>query len=280
MLSDHPPGALTMPRPSALALFQDTSLADRVTEALRERRWRTVVATPDQSSLATLHKMDVSVIVTDEALASSGRAGSVLPYVKRLWPLSGMIVARPPGPISSAARAAWLALGADRIVEQDSGFDPVLDMADHMAATGWGERGRAPDVLLVEDQTAEREALQAALAGRGLAVRACPRAEDALRVMADQRFEAVVTEIFMPGMGGIALLQEVARWPLKVPVIALTGGVQGNPKSLADAMKAASLIGAVATLAKGNDPEPVIEAIKAVIPRWRPKKITVPSPVM
>ena len=89
------------------------------------------------------------------------------------------------------------------------------------SATGAGRR-----VLLVEDSAFFRSLVIPAIGAAGYEVTAVADAEEALRLRdAGLAFDAIISDITMPGMGGIALartLREGGAWR-DLPLIALTG---------------------------------------------------------
>ncbi len=77
-------------------------------------------------------------------------------------------------------------------------------------------------LLLVEDDELLRDGLQAQLAKGGLQVSAAPDAESAQPLLDAQRFDAVVLDLGLPGMDGIALLQWIRQRFTALPVLILT----------------------------------------------------------
>jgi two-component system response regulator AtoC len=77
-----------------------------------------------------------------------------------------------------------------------------------------------PTVLLVDDEPAVRFTLEAALEGTGVATLACASGEEALGKLAG--IDAVVTDLVMPGMDGLALLAEIRKVDPDLPVVLLT----------------------------------------------------------
>ena len=80
-------------------------------------------------------------------------------------------------------------------------------------------------VLVVDDEKNIRRTLRMVLEGDDLEVRDVERAEDALRVLAEEPIDAVVTDIRLPGMSGIDLLQRIrstASWA-GIPVLVISG---------------------------------------------------------
>ncbi len=90
-------------------------------------------------------------------------------------------------------------------------------------------------VLVVDDDRAVRSALRINLQKAGIQVSVVPSAEAALELMEQRTVDLVLTDVRMPGMGGLDLLQEVRRrWP-QVEVVVMTG--YGNVDDAVNAMK-------------------------------------------
>ncbi|MFV1958410.1 MAG: response regulator, partial [Planctomycetota bacterium] len=64
-------------------------------------------------------------------------------------------------------------------------------------------------ILVVDDEAEMREFLQEILAERGYVVAAAAGAEEALGALAEREFHLVVSDIRMPGMDGVTLLERV-----------------------------------------------------------------------
>ncbi|MBK7584614.1 MAG: EAL domain-containing protein [Myxococcales bacterium] len=78
-------------------------------------------------------------------------------------------------------------------------------------------------VLLVDDDQAIVRSFSRALRANGFAVTPAYDGEEALRLISETRFDAVVSDIAMPGMDGVQLLRRVRERDLVVPVILVTG---------------------------------------------------------
>ena len=78
-------------------------------------------------------------------------------------------------------------------------------------------------VLIVDDEAAIRFGVSEALSYAGYQVEAVSDGEEALQRIAARRFEAVLSDISMPGMDGVELLRRVRRLDFDLPVILLTG---------------------------------------------------------
>ena len=78
-------------------------------------------------------------------------------------------------------------------------------------------------VLLIDDDAQMRQSTEQALELAGLSVRAFAAAEDALALAGPGLNGVVVSDIRMPGMDGMTLLQRLAEVDRDLPVILITG---------------------------------------------------------
>jgi EAL domain-containing protein (putative c-di-GMP-specific phosphodiesterase class I) len=78
-------------------------------------------------------------------------------------------------------------------------------------------------VLLVDDEDAVRNALRRILETRGYRVVACSSGSEALAKLALGGYDAMVSDVRMPGMNGLKLLRAVREHDLDLPVVLVTG---------------------------------------------------------
>jgi two-component system CheB/CheR fusion protein len=80
-------------------------------------------------------------------------------------------------------------------------------------------------ILLLEDDTDSRESMAMLLELAGAKVVSTPTAEDALAALQHTAFDAVVTDVAMPGRSGFWLVGQIRQLPARptVPVLAVTG---------------------------------------------------------
>ena len=80
-------------------------------------------------------------------------------------------------------------------------------------------------ILLLEDDSDARESMTMLLELAGAAVVSTPTAEDALAALQSAEFDAVVTDVAMPGRSGFWLVGQIRQLPSRptVPVLAVTG---------------------------------------------------------
>jgi two-component system, OmpR family, response regulator len=90
-------------------------------------------------------------------------------------------------------------------------------------------------VLVVDDETVFSDSLTKVLTRRGMRVASAPDGQRALKLMAEQRFDVIVLDVRMAGMGGLATLRAVRERDGQIPVLILTGHMDLNEVS--EAMK-------------------------------------------
>ena len=77
-------------------------------------------------------------------------------------------------------------------------------------------------VCVIDDQALIRDSLVATLTSQEHKVFAFDNAQDALTEVRQRAFDVVLTDLRMPGMDGVALLREMRRLGLDIPVILMT----------------------------------------------------------
>lgn len=79
------------------------------------------------------------------------------------------------------------------------------------------------NVLLVDDDPAILREYSKVAMRAGATVTTARNGQEALHLLAERGFDAVVTDLVMPVMGGLAFLKAVRRVDLDIPVILMTG---------------------------------------------------------
>jgi len=78
-------------------------------------------------------------------------------------------------------------------------------------------------ILVVDDERFFRELLSEILAGLGHSVRASSSGDDALRLLGEERFDLVFTDLVMPGLDGLTMIREAHRLDPDLEIVAVTG---------------------------------------------------------
>jgi DNA-binding NtrC family response regulator len=114
----------------------------------------------------------------------------------------------------------------------------------------------ALDVLVVDDEDDIRLGLRKLLATLGLQAREAPSGEDALTRLAERPADLVITDLQMPGLSGVELLEAVKRHRPETVVVMLTGF--GTVQTAVHCMQA----GAAHFLTKPFDNEEILGLVR------------------
>ncbi len=113
-------------------------------------------------------------------------------------------------------------------------------------------------ILIVDDEPNICLILQAALERAGFAVSTTPSAEDAVKLISEQQYELIISDVMMPGMTGVELLKHLNETSQNIPVLLMTA--YGTIQGAVDAMR----LGAVDYLTKPID----LEHLKKSVNFW------------
>src|SRR4029450_4516243 len=81
---------------------------------------------------------------------------------------------------------------------------------------------RKGTILVVDDEEIMREILEALLTREGYQVRLASSGEEGLELARTQTFDAAIVDVMMPGLDGIATLQELRKLDDDLPVLMIT----------------------------------------------------------
>jgi len=116
-------------------------------------------------------------------------------------------------------------------------------------------------LLVVDDDPVVRTLLSAILARAGWSITTASSGEEAMERLAETQFDAVLSDVQMPGMDGRELLTRIRGngSTAHVPVILMTG--TSDPALLASLRSE----GATASIAKPIDPRNIVEHIRTAL---------------
>ncbi len=81
---------------------------------------------------------------------------------------------------------------------------------------------KKPSILLIDDDDSLRRVMEYSLAEAGYRIQAAASGEEGLRLLEKEIFDAVVTDITMPGMSGMEVLARVHERDERLPVVVIT----------------------------------------------------------
>src|SRR5882757_9233841 len=93
-----------------------------------------------------------------------------------------------------------------------------------------------PTILIIEDESKMRRLLELNLGEDGFKTLSAADAETGLKMLSSESVDLVLTDLKLPGMSGLELLQAVKRQNAALPVVVMTAF--GSVETAVDAMKA------------------------------------------
>jgi CheY-like chemotaxis protein len=114
-------------------------------------------------------------------------------------------------------------------------------------------------ILVAEDVPEMREAIELVLSGEGHSVTLAEDGEVASALLKDNRYDAIVLDIWMPKKGGLELMREITETYPDLPIVVVSGG--GPDATLENVTAISDLYGAIRVLYKPFEDEELIEAV-------------------
>jgi two-component system, chemotaxis family, chemotaxis protein CheY len=116
-------------------------------------------------------------------------------------------------------------------------------------------------VLIIDDEDLVLDALAMVLGRNGFEVTTVNTAQQALILCQKNTFELILTDIVMPDMDGLMLIQTLRECGNTTPIIALTGGVRMGQKNMS---RMAVQLGAQKSLRKPITKIELLDAIAEI----------------
>ena len=118
-------------------------------------------------------------------------------------------------------------------------------------------------ILLVEDSPEVSLSVREILASAGHTVEDVATGKQALKALKASTFDAIVSDIWMPEMDGIALLKEIRGAGNDIPVVVISGGAPNAPLTYTAPL--AATFGANMVVYKPFEKAELLKAIESVL---------------
>ena len=117
-------------------------------------------------------------------------------------------------------------------------------------------------ILIIDDEAAICTMLQQVLERNGHEVAVAKDGLEGLTLCRENPADLVITDLFMPEMGGMEIIPELRKQSPQTKIIAISGGGLG---SNFDCLPTAKHLGAHRTLAKPFEHQELLDAVNAVL---------------
>jgi len=118
-------------------------------------------------------------------------------------------------------------------------------------------------ILLVDDERTIRQLWRAIIEQAGHTVEEASNGAEALRVLHGFKADILITDIFMPHVDGLKLIEDAVDLYPNLDIIAVSGG--GSISGLEGVLKTARLLGARAVLTKPFTPKELLETVDRIL---------------
>ncbi len=250
---------------TVLVLEDSRVQAQLISRMLSNLDWSSVLSFDHKSVFQQLKSLYVDLLLLD-VYVEDGNTLSRLSDIRALAPNVPVAIMTGGG---AGGYALNETLNAARRAEADfvlpkpfapEHLKPILQDAARM------RRAPAPvkHILVVDDCRVVRKLATIALAGQGYRISEARSMEEALESVDIAHVDVVVTDIFMPGMGGIEGIQIIKQtWP-SVSLIAMSAGADARVANT-QVLSAARYMGAHALLPKPFTSEDLTDLVSAVL---------------
>lgn len=117
-------------------------------------------------------------------------------------------------------------------------------------------------ILIVDDECSIRTVLETILTAEGYVVVSVPSGEQALKLVRNEKFHLVITDLIMPGSDGIEIILSLRGTQPDLRIIAMSGGGAGGAENY---LPLAATLGARYTLAKPFGKDELLRIVRKEI---------------
>lgn len=250
----------------AILVVEDSATVQKViATSLNKQKHLVIQALSMEDALRHPKSASVNVAIVDLILPGIGGIAGI-GLLRERWPEVGIVAMSGGNEVMGADNLLTTArkVGAHRILKKPFAEEELISLINGLLEQGFGEEDRKDRILVIDDSRTIRKLMTKFLTEAGYAVVEAESMEEALESPDILSVDVIVTDIFMPGLGGIAGIQEIKRnWP-HVPVIAVSGSLEAGEHG-EKALMAARKIGANMALKKPFKPEDLVGAVVRLI---------------
>ncbi len=118
-------------------------------------------------------------------------------------------------------------------------------------------------VLVIDDDQAIRKLIRTILGKEGFEILEAAGGKEGLRLFDPRSIDAVITDVLMPEIDGLAVIRQIRQQYPLTPIVALSGG--GRVLTPEVSLGVAKKVGAFQSLAKPFTRSELLRAVRAVL---------------
>ncbi len=123
-----------------------------------------------------------------------------------------------------------------------------------------------PRILIIDDEAAVGITAKIVLDSNGFEAVAVDNRKSGIEAVKDQAFDAVIVDLFMPGMNGLAVAAAIRKLRPAMPIIAASGFMFGGDcPEMPQFKEMAAEAGATAALYKPFRPQQLLDAVRQAL---------------
>ncbi len=217
-----------------LIVDDEAEIIRRLERVLTKEGFEVFTASDGREGFETFKKELPDLVVTDVAMPEMNGI-ELLRRIKALSPQTEVIIVTGHGDYNTAIQ-----------VLREDALDYIkkpLDLNDLLVAVGryhektghLNHENATPVVLLLDDEEDARQSMTRYLKKEGYEVFSGSDGQEGLDIFNRERIDVVVTDVMMPNMDGLTLLEEIKKYPGETAVILITGF--GNEDMVIQAMR-------------------------------------------
>ena len=128
------------------------------------------------------------------------------------------------------------------------------------------------NILIIDDEKDIRVVLKEVLRRAGYDVTLAANGRDGLEQLAADGADMVITDVIMPGIDGVAMVQQIRETYPDMPIIVISGGgnvapMEYEPGAISTSayLASATIAGANRTLTKPFERQELLDAVRALL---------------
>ena len=238
-------------RANILVIDDSSTVCKFISNALSKRDFQATEAYDMETALASIELIRPDLVLTDIMMPGIGGLAGIS-MLRGKWPELGVIAmsAGTDSINSMDTLAAARRMGADAVIKKPFKAEDLYTVVNTVLES-YGENSKRKRALVIDDSKTICKLLARELTDCGFICTTASSMEEALESEEIVRLDLVITDIFMPGIGGIGGIKIIREnWP-NIKIVAISGGWEASDGE--DALSAATQIGADAVLKKPFD---------------------------